>query len=101
MLPASPAPTGTGDKLPAPQQLSQSCSGAASPVAGCEKQFLLIKSGDVLAQLPTEVVGSLSLEAFKNRRDVARRDVASGHGGVGLDGVITVVFSNLNGSTIL
>ena len=35
------------------------------------------------AQLPMEVVGLPSLEAFKECRDVALRDVGSGHGGVG------------------
>ena len=34
-----------------------------------------------MAQLPREVVQSPSLEAFKNRVDVALRDVVSGHGG--------------------
>jgi len=35
-----------------------------------------------VAQLPREVGGSLSLEVFQNRGDVAQRDVSSGHGGV-------------------
>ena len=48
------------------------------------EQFLLQKSGDAVAQLPREVVGSPSLEVFQNRGDVALRDVVSGHGGVGL-----------------
>ena len=34
-----------------------------------------------MAQLPTEVVGSPSLEMFQNYGDVALRDVVSGHGG--------------------
>jgi len=34
-----------------------------------------------VAQLPMEVVQSPSLEVFKNRVDVALRDVVSGHGG--------------------
>jgi len=36
-----------------------------------------------VAQLPREVVGSPSLEVFRNRGDVALRDVGSGHGEVG------------------
>ena len=35
-------------------------------------------------KLPREVGGSLSLEVFKETRDVALRDVVSGHGGDGL-----------------
>ena len=49
------------------------------------------------------VVESLSLDVFKNCRDVALRDVVSGHGGdgLGLDWMILVVFSNLDDSEIL
>ena len=39
------------------------------------------QSGAAVAQLPREVVQSLSLEVFQNRVDVALRDVVSGHGG--------------------
>ena len=54
-----------------------------------------------MAQLPREVRGSLSLEAFKERGDVAQRVVVSGHGGVGLYWMMLHIFSNLNGSVIL
>ena len=51
-----------------------------------------------MAQLPREVVGSPSMEVFQNCRDVATRDVGSGHGwgGLRLDWVTLEVFSNLN-----
>ena len=49
-----------------------------------------------MAQLPREVVGSLSLEAFQNRGDVALRDVGSGQCWWTS---ILEVFSNLNDST--
>ena len=42
------------------------------------------KSGAAVAQLPREEAESQSLEVFKNRVDVALRDVVSGHGGGGL-----------------
>jgi len=54
--------------------------------------FLLQKSSDAVAQLPGGVVGSPSLEVLQNRRDVALRDVASGHGGVGWDWVLMALF---------
>ena len=52
-------------------------------------------------RLPREVVGSPSMRMFKKHRDVALRDVVSGHGGdgLGLDWVILVVFCNLNIAT--
>ena len=68
---------------------------------GCQETFLLQKSSDAVAQLPREVRGSLSLEAFKERGDVAQRAVVSGHGGVGLYWMMLHIFSNLNGSVIL
>ena len=47
-----------------------------------------------MAQLPREVEGSPFLDVFQNHRDVALRDVGSGHGGGGLGDLI--VFSNWN-----
>lgn len=49
-----------------------------------------------MAQLLRGVLGSLSLEVFRGRGDVALRDVVSGHGGVG----ILQGFSNPNGSAM-
>ena len=51
-----------------------------------------------MAQLPREVVKAPSMEVLKEHRDVALRDTVSGHGGGGLalDYMISVVFSNLN-----
>jgi len=46
--------------------------------------FLLQQIRQALAQLPREVVQSLSLEVLKNRVAVALRDVVSGHSGDGL-----------------
>ena len=54
-----------------------------------------------MAQLPREVVGSPSLEGFKNHRDVALRNVGSGHGGLELDWMIIEVFSNLHDPVIM
>ena len=50
---------------------------------GYLEHFILGESSDAVAQLPREVGGSPSLEVLRNSRDVARRDVVSGHGGVG------------------
>ena len=64
--------------------------------------FLLITSDEALAQLPREMVESLSLEVFKNHGDVALKDVVSEHGGEGLGlDLVLEVFSNLNDSMIL
>lgn len=51
-----------------------------------------------MAQLPREMVEPPSLEVFKNRGEVALRDMVSGLGGdrLGLDWIILVVFSKLN-----
>ena len=48
-----------------------------------ETKFLLGKSGAAVAQLPREVVGSPSLEALQNHRDVALRTWSVGMVGVG------------------
>ena len=50
---------------------------------GYEEKIVLQKSGNAVAQLPREVVGSPSTEVFQNRVDVALRDVGGRHGGVG------------------
>ena len=55
---------------------------------------------DAVAVLPRKVVGSLSLEMFENCGDVALGDMDSG-GGMGLELVIVVVFSNLKDCMIL
>ena len=48
-----------------------------------------------MAQLPREVVESLSLEVLQNRGDVALRDVFSGHEGGG--GGLAVGLDDLRG----
>lgn len=50
---------------------------------GYQEKFSLRKSSEAVAQLPREVVESLSL-GFKKRVDEALRDVVSGLGGSGL-----------------
>ena len=47
------------------------------------------------------MVGSPSLQVFKERGDVALRDVVSGHGGLGLDWMILEVFPSLDDSVTL
>ena len=64
---------------------------------GYYEQFLLRKSGDAVAQLPREVVESLSLKVLQNHWDVALR---AWWGGLGLDLVICEVFSNCNDSMV-
>jgi len=57
-------------------------------------------SSSIWNRLPRKVVGSPSLEVFKNCGDVALRYVVSGHGGdeLGLDWVSLEIFSNLHDS---
>lgn len=43
----------------------------------------LRKSGNTLAVLPREVMGSLPLEVIQNLRDVALRHMVGGHSGMG------------------
>ena len=54
-------------------------------------------------RLPREVVVLRSLGVFRRCVDVALRDVVNGYGGggLGLDYMILVVFSNFNYSMIL
>ena len=54
-------------------------------------------------RLSREMVGSPSLEVFKNCGDVALRYVVSGHGGdeLGLDWMTLKVSSDLNDSVVL
>ena len=70
---------------------------------GIRKNFISARVVMHWHRLPRVVMGSPSLEVFQNCRDVALRDVVSGHGGdvlmIGLD--ILVVFFNLNDSVIL
>ena len=46
---------------------------------GYQEELILQKSSEAVAQLPREVVQSPSMEVFKNRVDVALRDVVSEH----------------------
>jgi len=43
-----------------------------------QEEFLLRRSSDAVAQLPTELMEAPSLEVIKNCGDVALRDVVSG-----------------------
>ena len=55
-------------------------------------KIILLKSSDAVAQLPREVVGSLSMEVFQSHRDVTSSDVGMvGWAGVGL-GVLRGLF---------
>ena len=58
---------------------------------GYQEKSLLRRSVEAVAQLPREVVESLSPEVLKIHGDVALRNVVSGHGRggleVGLDGL--------------
>ena len=57
------------------------------------------RSDSALTQLPRECWGHL--EVSQSRGDVALRDVDGGHGGLGLDWMIPLVFSSLDGSLSL
>ena len=67
---------------------------------GYQEKSLLRRSVEAVAQLPREVVESLSPEVLKIRGDVALRNVVSGHGGGGLGVGLGDVndLSNLNDS---
>ena len=60
---------------------------------GYQEKHLLRRSDEALAQAAQGVVESPSPEEFKNRGDVALRDVVSGHSGDGLE----VGLDDLNG----
>ena len=62
-----------------------------------------IAAGELHRGPSSSEVPSPSLGVFKNCRDVALGDVVNGHGedGLGLDFVLSEVFSNLNDSMIL
>ena len=68
-----------------------------------KEQFLLSKSSEAVAQAAQGSGGVTIPGGVQECRNVALRDVVSGHGGDGLvvGQMITVVFSNLNDSMIL
>ena len=70
---------------------------------GIRKKFSSARVVRHWHRLHREVVQLPSLQVFKNHRDVALRDVVSGHDGGGLesDCIILEVISNLNDSMIL
>ena len=51
---------------------------------GYWEQFVPLWSGDAVAQLPGEGVGSPSVDVFHTRGDMALRDVGSGWDGIEL-----------------
>ena len=81
--------------------LSAERSGDSNLQVGYEEQFIL-RNAVVMHWLPREVMGSPSMEVFKERGGVALRDSVCGHGGggLGLDLGILVVLSRLSASVI-
>ena len=65
------------------EEMASSCTRRGSGWIDIRK-FLFRRSGEAGAQLPREVVHSLSLEVFKKGVDAALKDVVSERGGDGL-----------------